>query len=109
MAIIPGRLRALRKKHQLTQAELGARVNVTKVSISGYETGNRTPDTDTLNDLANVFGVTTDYLLGRVEHPTPPFLYEEALTTDEANLLREHLEFLRYRANKRDDSSEEDA
>lgn len=50
---------------RLTQEELGKKVNVTKVSISGYENGNRTPDTETLQKLADVFAVSTDYLLGR--------------------------------------------
>ncbi|WP_031405327.1 helix-turn-helix domain-containing protein [Geobacillus vulcani] len=61
----PQRLRMLRKAKGLTQEELGRRVNVTKVSISGYENGNRTPDMDTLKALADVLGVSVDYLLGR--------------------------------------------
>ncbi|MED0662230.1 helix-turn-helix transcriptional regulator [Geobacillus thermodenitrificans] len=61
----PQRLRMLRKAKGLTQEELGRRVNVTKVSISGYENGNRTPDMDTLKALADVLDVSVDYLLGR--------------------------------------------
>jgi len=64
------RLRQLRKERKLTQSELGEKVNVTKVSISGYESGNRTPDTDTLQRLADYFEVSTDYLLGRTDIPT---------------------------------------
>lgn len=59
------RLKQLRTRKKLTQSELGKQINVTKVSISGYENGNRTPDTDTLERLADFFGVSTDYLLGR--------------------------------------------
>lgn len=59
------RLKQLRKERKLTQEQLGNKINVTKVSISGYENGNRSPDTDTLEKLADFFGVTTDYLLGR--------------------------------------------
>lgn len=63
------RLKQLRKEKNLTQSELGQKINVTKVSISGYESGNRTPDTDTLQRIADFFEVSTDYLLGRTNTP----------------------------------------
>src|SRR5690625_1517924 len=59
----------MRTKKKITQEELGRKVNVTKVSISGYENGNRNPDTDTLQKLADYFNVSTDYLLGRTDNP----------------------------------------
>ncbi|WP_083465531.1 helix-turn-helix domain-containing protein [Thalassobacillus sp. C254] len=59
------RLRSLRKEKNITQEGLGKIINVTKVSISGYENGNRTPDTDTLQKLADYFDVSVDFLLGR--------------------------------------------
>jgi transcriptional regulator with XRE-family HTH domain len=63
------RLRSLRNNKKLTQTELGKIINVTKVSISGYESGDRTPDTDNLRRLADYFGVTSDYLLGISDSP----------------------------------------
>ncbi|WP_050184329.1 helix-turn-helix domain-containing protein [Domibacillus robiginosus] len=63
--MIGERLKKLRKEKKLTQEELGKKVNVTKVSISGYETGNRSPDSETLQKLADFFNVSIDYLLGR--------------------------------------------
>lgn len=65
----PLRLKSLRKERKLTQEALGEKINVTKVSISGYENGNRTPDTETLQKLADFFDVSTDYLLGRTYNP----------------------------------------
>ena len=59
------RLKRLRNEKKLTQSELGKIINVSKVSISGYESGDRTPDTDNLRRLADYFEVTSDYLLGR--------------------------------------------
>jgi HTH-type transcriptional regulator, competence development regulator len=70
--VLGDRLRRLRLEKKLTQEELGKKINVTKVSISGYENGNRTPDTETLQKLADFFNVTTDYLLGRTDNPNPP-------------------------------------
>ncbi|MED4461817.1 helix-turn-helix domain-containing protein [Metabacillus fastidiosus] len=63
------RIRKLRKEKGLTQEELGKQINVTKVSISGYENGNRTPDTETLQRLADVLETSTEYILGRTENP----------------------------------------
>lgn len=62
------RLKKLRTEKKLTQTELGKIINVTKVSISGYENGNRAPDTDTLKKIADYFEVSTDYLLGRTDN-----------------------------------------
>lgn len=58
------RIKELRKKNNLTQSELGKLVNVTKVSICCYENGTRTPTLDTLVDLANVFKVNVNELIG---------------------------------------------
>lgn len=58
------RIRELRKKNNLTQAELGKLVNVTKVSICCYENGTRTPTLETLIDLSNVFKVNVNELIG---------------------------------------------
>lgn len=63
------RLKRLRKEKKLTQKELGEKINVSKVSVSGYESGERTPDTDNLRRLADFFDVTSDYLLGRSDDP----------------------------------------
>jgi transcriptional regulator with XRE-family HTH domain len=67
----PSRLKALRLEKKMTQEELGKKINVTKVSVSGYESGNRSPDTDTLQKIAQVFDVSVDYLLGRTDDSSP--------------------------------------
>ena len=86
----PERLRQLRKSANISQQTLGDAMNVTKVSISGYETGNRKPDTDTLQKLADYFDVSTDYLLGRSETKETRATYhttEKEITIEEAVLL----------------------
>lgn len=57
------RLKELRTRNGLTQKQLGDLANVTKVSICGYEKGNRTPNIETLIDLANILKTTPNYLL----------------------------------------------
>lgn len=68
MPLFPQRLKKLRQQRKLTQEDLGKLINVTKVSISGYENGNRTPDMETLQKIADVLEVSLDYLLGRSEY-----------------------------------------
>jgi len=58
------RLKELRIKAGLTQQQLGDLVNVTKVSICCYENGVRTPNVETLLDLAASLNTTPNYLLG---------------------------------------------
>ena len=59
------RLKELRKKKKLSQSQVSARLNITKSSISGYENNIITPSNDIIVKLALLYGVTTDYLLGR--------------------------------------------
>ena len=59
------RLYTLRKDMRLTQQALSVRLGVTKAMISAYETGIRYPSYEILIKMADVFGVSTDYLLGR--------------------------------------------
>ena len=64
MILFGKRLRELRKEANLTQKQLGDKLNVTKVSISGYENGTRMASIETLVDIANLFKVDLDYLIG---------------------------------------------
>ncbi|WP_423189458.1 helix-turn-helix domain-containing protein [Alkalibacterium sp. f15] len=65
MSAFGARLKQIRQQKKWSQKDLSKRIGVSNVSISGYESGNRYPDTDTLSKLADVLEVSTDYLLGR--------------------------------------------
>ena len=65
MTLLGSRIKELRKQNNLTQKQLGDMVNVTKVSICCYENGTRLPSLEVLEDLSEIFKVTTDYLLGK--------------------------------------------
>ena len=65
MLLFAKRIRELRKSNGLTQEELGKLVNISKVSISFYESGARMPSLDTLTALCDVFKVDLEYLLGQ--------------------------------------------
>lgn len=57
-------LKHLRKSHELTQKDFGAKVGLSKAVVSKYENGMGYPSFDVLVRMAQYFGVTTDYLLG---------------------------------------------
>ena len=59
------RLRQLRMDKQLRQDQVARLVGVSKGAISAYETDIRQPSYDSLIRLANLYRVSTDYLLGR--------------------------------------------
>lgn len=63
-------LKKIRNKKGLTQAEVAAKLGITYQAYAHYETGRRQPDPEMLLKMANLFGVSTDYLLGRDETPT---------------------------------------
>ncbi len=61
------KLKVLRQEAGMTQTELAKRLRITKSVVSYYEHQERTPSPDVLIQLASIFRVTTDYLLG-IEH-----------------------------------------
>ncbi|SCI82369.1 HTH-type transcriptional regulator immR [uncultured Clostridium sp.] len=63
-------LREERLNLGLNQVEFAKIFNVTKQTVSNWENGNRNPDSATLSKLADYFGVTVDYLLGRTDERT---------------------------------------
>lgn len=61
----PGRLRKLREREQLDRKRLGELCGLSKNIIGRYERGECEPSASSLEKIADFFGVTTDYLLGR--------------------------------------------
>lgn len=65
---IGDRIKELRNKKELTQAELADKLGFTSQTVSNWESGTREPDIDALTQLASLFNVSLDYLLlGRQE------------------------------------------
>ncbi len=58
------RLKQLRTEKNYTQKQLADRIGLAISAISAYEAGNRYPSYDVLIQLARIFHVSTDYLLG---------------------------------------------
>lgn len=84
-------MKALRESKKLTKKQVADAICVTERAYITYEYGQRDVSTDTLQKLADFYGVTTDYLLGREPAPDDPIemlsrelnlnLYEKAIVT----------------------------
>ena len=62
---MPNRIEELRKLKGINQKELGENIGVAQTTISTWERGTRQPDHECLLLLADYFGVSVDYVLGR--------------------------------------------
>ena len=69
---------ALRRAHGMTQLQLAERLNYSDKAISKWERGDSLPDIVMLKTIADLFGVTVDYLITE-NHPE-----DEAIPTEEA-------------------------
>ncbi|MBO8128970.1 MAG: helix-turn-helix transcriptional regulator [Peptococcaceae bacterium] len=67
--MLASRLRLLRTKKGLSQRELAKLIKIAPSTLAMYEVGKREPDYNTLEKIADFYGVTTDYLLGRTDNP----------------------------------------
>lgn len=87
------KIKSLRIKNNMTQAELAKLLSKSEAAISMWELGKREIDFATLRDLSRIFHVSIDYLLGREEiSRTTPFQFamyenEGSLTEDQKELL----------------------
>lgn len=66
------RIKELRKQNEMQAKDVAEKIGITKQAMSLLEKGINTPSVETLNAIADLFNVPTDYLLGRTDSPTPP-------------------------------------
>lgn len=83
----------LRKKKNLTQAQLAQDVGKSTSTIAMWEIGKRDPDSAMISRLAERLGVTTDYLLGTEDISRTPKSIKAWLRSDD-DLLPEEKEQL---------------
>lgn len=62
--IMKEKIKELRKSAGYSQEELAKLLNVHQTAVSQWEQGRTTPDLETVKKLAEVFGISTDFLLG---------------------------------------------
>lgn len=68
-------LKYLRKREHMTQQELANKLKISRGAVSMYELGQREPDFETLEAIADCFNVSMSVLLGKDEAVKPPAQY----------------------------------
>ena len=90
--MIAERITHLREENNLTQSSLAKKLNVTRSSVNAWEMGISVPSTALIVDLAKLFHVSTDYLLGLNENAT---LDISSLNDKETMILYELIEYFK--------------
>ena len=65
------RIRDLREDSDLTQAQVGAAVGASQRTYAYYESGQRMLPPQVLSALADFYGTSVDYLIGRTDDRRP--------------------------------------
>jgi len=65
------RIRQARARLRMTQAELARRIGISLTAMNAIESGDTDPRASRVKAMAEVLGVSTDYLLGHITHDVP--------------------------------------
>lgn len=65
MITLAERIKELRTTHHMTQQQLADLCEVSKPTVSMWESGKRVPDRDNIQMLSDIFNVQIEYLLGK--------------------------------------------
>lgn len=71
LAMIGDRIRELRSARRMSQTELAKAIHVSQQAITKWENGKSEPSSSAIDDIANYFNVSSDYLLERTSEKTP--------------------------------------
>lgn len=104
------RIRDLRKANSYTQENLALRLNISPKTIGSWEREERMPPADKLSTLADLFGVTVDYLLGRTNDKHEEVLAAAHLdkglkdmTPEQRKAVYDFIEFQKKRIDREED------
>ena len=86
------KIKELRLLNGLNQVELAKRLGLTKQTISNWENNNIQPSIEMLEALADLFSVSTDYLLGRENNRE---LNSTGLTNEQLNHIQQIINDIR--------------
>ncbi|MEG0771505.1 MAG: helix-turn-helix transcriptional regulator [Clostridia bacterium] len=85
-------IRLLREKSGFTQSSLAKKLNITRSSVNAWEMGISVPSTQYIVELAQLFRVTTDYLLGVTATTT---LNIDHLSIEETHIIYALLDYFK--------------
>lgn len=108
MNTMGSRLKALRKKYNYTGEEVGNMLKVSKVAIYNWEKDIRSPSPNVIEKLANIYEVSTDYLItGKDSTSTKDSYYCDPEAAEYAEYLRTRPEAKLLFSASRDMSKED--
>lgn len=87
---IGNRIKTLRKQHKMTQTQLGSKLSANKAMVSLWENGKRRVDTATIQKIAKLFNVSTDYLINGTTSP----VFKPTLSERDERDIQKRLELL---------------
>lgn len=95
---ISERLTYLRNKNNYSQSFVAKQIGVTPALISAYEKQERKPSLDKLIALADIYHVSTDYILGRTYKDDSSYIINvENLNDNQIRIVRELVENMNQR------------
>ena len=71
--MIGNTIRELRKEKKMSQSALGKFIGGSQTTVTAWETGRAEPSSTFISKLADLFNVSTDYLLGRSDNKKKPY------------------------------------
>lgn len=90
--MVAERIKLLRSKRNMTQTELAKCLGITRSSVNAWEMGISVPSTQYVVQLANLFQVSADFLLGINDSAT---ISISGLTEEDSSLVAQLIEHLR--------------
>lgn len=90
--MIADKIKYLREEKKITQADLAKTLGITRSSVNAWEMGISVPSTQYIVELANIFKVSTDFLLGR---NTSANISTEGLSDSDIKLIYGIIEHLK--------------
>lgn len=93
--IFSDRLKAVRERRGLSQADLAQKTGLQPTAISHFETATRSPSFDNLRRISDALNVSTDYLMGRSEKEGMIGPHADSLFRDIEKLSAEDLDAMR--------------
>ena len=113
--ILRKRITKTRESHEMNQAELAKKADVTPAAISQIEKGSRVPTIPVIHRIANVLSVSLDYLTGKTDTSELQDLLQqddfvaffrgfESLGSEDKETIKKHIDFLKSQYEGRKES-----
>lgn len=90
--MVADRIKAIREQRGLTQADLAKQLGITRSSVNAWEQGISVPSTQYIVELAGLFKVSADYLLGI---DTTATVNVSGLSDEDIQLVQQLIDHLR--------------